>query len=209
MNEYFNSLNKYYDSKEMLLIEEYAKNYNIPIISKESLSFLLLLLNSKNTKTVLEIGTAIGYSAINMALANPNLSIDSIEKKEEMYNLACLNVETFNLQMRINLIFDDALTVDENLLKNEYDFIFIDAAKAQNINFFEKYKKRLSTSGVIVTDNLFFHGILFKDDLSKNLKGLSRKIKLYNEFLSNNKEFITYFIPIGDGMSVSIRRQND
>lgn len=209
MNEYFNSLNKYYDSKEMLLIEEYAKNYNIPIISKESLSFLLLLLNSKNTKTVLEIGTAIGYSAINMALANPNLSIDSIEKKEEMYNLACLNVETFNLQMRINLIFDDALTVDENLLKNEYDFIFIDAAKAQNINFFEKYKKRLSTSGVIVTDNLFFHGILFKDDLSKNLKGLSRKIKLYNEFLSNNKEFITYFIPIGDGMSVSVRREND
>lgn len=82
MNEYFNSLNKYYDSKEMLLIEEYAKNYNIPIISKESLSFLLLLLNSKNTKTVLEIGTAIGYSAINMALANPNLSIDSIEKKK-------------------------------------------------------------------------------------------------------------------------------
>lgn len=209
MNQYFNTLNKYYNSNEMLSIEEYAKNNNIPIINKESLSFLLLLLNVNNKKSVLEIGTAIGYSAINMALLNPDICIDTIEKKEQMFKLACENIEIFGLSSRINLIHEDALTLDENVLKDEYDLIFIDAAKAQNINFFNKYEKRLSKKGIIVTDNLFFHGLLFKDDLSKNLRGLSRKIKVYNEFLSNNKDFDTYFVPIGDGMSVSVRRNND
>lgn len=209
MNEYFESLNKYYYSNEMKLLEEYANKNNIPIINKESLSFLLLLLNSNNKTTVLEIGTAIGYSAINMALLNPAINIDTIEKKEQMYKLACKNVGLFGLNDRVNLILEDALTLDESILKEEYDLIFIDAAKAQNINFFNKYEKRLSKKGIIVTDNLFFHGLLFKEELSKNLKGLSRKIKAYNKFLSNNKDFNTYFIPIGDGMSVSIRRNND
>lgn len=209
MNEYFNSLNKYFSSSQMILMEEYATINNIPVINKESLSFLLLLLKTDSKKTVLEIGTAIGYSAINMALLNPVIFVDTIEKKEQMYKIACENVELFGLNNRVNVIYGDALTLDESLLKKEYDLIFIDAAKAQNINFFNKYEKKLSKKGIIVTDNLFFHGVLFKDDLSKNLKGLSRKIKSYNEFLSDNIDFHTYFIPIGDGMSVSIRRNND
>lgn len=209
MNEYFKSLNKYVISEEMNLLEQYAKINDIPIINKESLSFLLLLIETNNITKILEIGTAIGYSAINMALLNPNIYIDTIEKKEEMCNLAYKNICLFGLNERINLICDDALNLDINVLKEEYDLIFIDAAKAQNINFFNKYEMKLSKKGIIVTDNLFFHGILFKKDLSKNLRGLSKKIKLYNEFLSNNNNFKTYFIPVGDGMSVSIRRYND
>ena len=118
-----------------------------------------------------------------------------------MYEEAINNIESFNLSSRINVIYSDALDVE---LKDKYDLIFIDAAKSQYIKFFNKFKENLSDNGVIVTDNLSFHGLV-KDssNCSRNTKQLVNKIKKYIEFLKDNKEYETEFISIGDGISIT------
>ena len=116
-------------------------------------------------------------------------------------NTAKENIEAFNLGNRIDVIFGDALDVE---IDGTYDLIFIDAAKSQYIKFFEKFKYNLDENGVIVTDNLEFHGLV-KDssNCSRNTKQLVNKIKKYVEFLKNNEEFETDFFSIGDGISIS------
>ncbi len=183
-------------------LEKYALENNVPIIQKDGLNFLIKYIKENNTKNILEVGTAIGYSAINMALVNQNIKITSIERNKEMYNLACTNVRKFNLENRINLIFGDAL---ETEIEGTYDLIFIDAAKAQYIKFFEKYKINLAKNGAIITDNLNFHGLTKQPKTihSKNLRALVKKINNYKDFLKENKEFNTKFYEIGDGIAVS------
>ncbi len=183
-------------------LEKYALENNVPIIQKDGLNFLIKYIKENNTKNILEVGTAIGYSAINMALVNQNIKITSIERNKEMYNLACINIRNFNLEDRITLIFGDAL---ETEIEGTYDLIFIDAAKAQYIKFFEKYKINLAKNGAIITDNLNFHGLTKQPETihSKNLRALVKKINNYKDFLKENKEFNTKFYEIGDGMAVS------
>lgn len=186
-------------------IEEYAKENNIPIMQKDGIEFLEKYIKKNKNKTVLEIGTAIGYSAIKMAKVDKNIKITTIERDEERYKIACQNVKKFNLSDRIDIILDDAL---ETKLDEKYDLIFIDAAKAQSIKFFEKYKKNLNPNGTIITDNLNFHGLTDKVEeiKSKNLRALVKKINNYKTFLKENREFETKFINIGDGISISIKR---
>ena len=183
-------------------LEIYAKENNVPIIQKDGLNFLIEYIKQKNVKTILEIGTAIGYSSINMALVSDDIQITTIERNEKMYKQAIKNIKDFNLENRINVIYGDAL---DTVVQDKYDLIFIDAAKAQYIKFFEKYKQNLQINGTIITDNLNFHGLaLHPEEIhSKNLKALVRKINNYKDFLINNKEFQTVFYEIGDGIAVS------
>ena len=139
-----------------------------------------------------------------MALKN-NVTITTIERDKSMYNLANNNIEKANLQNKITSLFEDALEVDETLL-GEFDMIFIDAAKAQSINFFNKYKKLLSTKGIIVTDNLLFHGLVNEEVKTANLRQLLRKIDNFNKFVVEQEDFDTYIYEIGDGMSLSIKK---
>lgn len=183
-------------------LEKYAEENNVPIIQKEGLNFILNYIKENKVKKILEIGTAIGYSAISMALIDENIKITTIERNKEMFSLATKNVKDFNLEKRINIIYADALEAE---IKDKYDLIFIDAAKAQYIKFFEKYKSNLKENGAIITDNLNFHGLANNPEEihSKNLKALVRKINNYKEFLKENKEFKTNFYEKGDGISVS------
>ena len=183
-------------------LENYAEENNVPIIQKEGLNFILNYIKENKVKKILEIGTAIGYSAISMALIDENIKITTIERNKEMFSLAKKNIKDFNLEKRINIIYADALEAE---IKDQYDLIFIDAAKAQYIKFFEKYKSNLKENGAIITDNLNFHGLANNPEEihSKNLKALVRKINNYKEFLKENKEFKTNFYEKGDGISVS------
>ena len=202
---YLEYLNTYLKSKLIEEMEEDAKINKVPIISKDSLSFLFMLIDLKKPKRILEIGTAIGYCAINLASFDCDLIIDSIERDEALYNKAKANVSKAKLEKRINLYLADALTIDNNELKS-YDLIFIDGAKAQYEKFFNKFKSLLKEGGIIVSDNLLFHNLLFEENVSKNVKGLTDKIKKYNLFLKENEEFKTYFFQVGDGIGVSIRK---
>ena len=169
----------------------------------DGIEFLTNYIVKNKINTVLEIGTAIGYSAIMMALANPNLAVTTIERDEKRYLEALKNIKKLNLENRITLVFNDALCVN---IEGKYDLIFIDAAKAQSIKFFEKFEKNLNPGGVIITDNLEFHGLVKKKEEeieSRNLRALVRKVKEYITFLKANDRYETEFLSIGDGISVS------
>lgn len=185
-------------------LEEYAKEYNIPIMMEDGIEFLCDYIKKNNIKRILEIGTAIGYSAIKMASIDKDIKITTIERDKDRYSLALKNISDFKLEEQIDVILDDALNVD---LSDKYDLIFIDAAKGQYINFFEKFKTNLNNNGVIISDNLSFHGLVESDwsTLTRNVRGLVRKIKNYKDFLDENKEFKTDYYDIGDGIGVSRR----
>ncbi len=187
-------------------IKEYAVVNNVPIMTDDGMEFLIDYIKNNNIKRILEVGTAIGYSAIMMCNIDKDITVTTIERDKTRYDEAVKNVDLFNYKDRINLIFGDALEVE---IDGKYDLIFIDAAKAQNIKFFEKYKVNLNDNGTIITDNMNFHGLTFMEDttnLSRNLKQLVRKLKNYHEFLKNNLEFSTVFYDIGDGVAISRRK---
>jgi len=188
---------------ELLRMESFAKDENVPIMMKEGLSFLLQFIKEKKIKRILEIGTAIGYSAIQMALVDPSIEITTIERDEKRYLEAVRNVKKLGLEDRITLIFQDALEVS---VDDSFDFIFIDAAKGQNIRFFEKFHPNLAVGGYIMTDNMSFHGMVELEEekiQSKNVLGLVRKIKNYKRYLEERDDYVTTFYSIGDGLSVS------
>ena len=135
---YFDKLNNTINNANLLKMEEYAKINGVPIIQKEGLECLLLLAKLKNVKKVLEIGTAIGYSSSCLASISENICVDTIERDKKMYDEAIKNISTLGLSDRINVILADALDLDENSLENDYDLIFIDAAKSQYIKFFKE-----------------------------------------------------------------------
>lgn len=183
-------------------IQEYAKKHSVPIMRDESCQFICDYIKSHNLKKVLEIGTAIGFSSINFALAADDVYVTTIELDIDRHITAKQNIHNMNLDDRITPIYGDALVHEFN---EKFDLIFIDAAKAQYIRFFEKFKNNLSEQGVIVSDNLSFHGMVEDLSLTHNYstKKLVKKIQKYVEFLKENKEFSTEFFPYGDGISVS------
>lgn len=208
MSDYFLDLNKDVEHNFILELEQYANDFSVPIVTKEGLELIKLLVKMNKCESILEIGTAIGYCSINLALLNENIHIDTIERKEEMFEKANENIKKINLQKQITTFKADALEFDINLLENKkYDLIFIDAAKAQYQKFFEKYSKLLNDKGIIVSDNLLFHGLVEKDEIDgKDLRALIRKIKNYNSWLFNNDDFDTTFLRIGDGMAISLKK---
>ena len=186
-------------------LEEYAKENNVPIMMKDGIEFLTQYIKENNVKTILEIGSAIGYSAIRMALVDKDIEVTTIERDTNRYEEAVKNIKEFNLENQIDLINADAL---EYNTEKQFDLIFIDAAKAQYIKFFEKYKTNLKQDGTIISDNLDFHGLVKNPELTtnRNTKQLVKKINKYIEFLKENKEFKTEFISLGDGIGISKRQ---
>ncbi len=190
----------------ILEMEQYAKDKNVPIIEKDSIAYIMKYIKTNNVKNILEIGSAIGYSAILMASSSKDVKVTTIERDETRYMECLKNVKKCGFDKEVNVVFQDALEV--NLTGVSYDLIFIDAAKGQYKKFFEKFKFFLADGGVIITDNLKFHGYVGKKETidSKNLRGIVDKIESYIEFLKTNEEFETEFIDIGDGISVSKRK---
>ena len=186
-------------------IENYAKENRVPIMMKDGIQYLCDYIKEHKIKRILEIGSAIGYSAINMALVNDDIMITTIEKDIDRYNMAVDNIRKFKLSERINIVLGDALVTD---ISGEFDLIFIDASKGNNINFFNKYSSNLSNCGIIITDNLFFHGLVLDESkiMTKNQQKIVNKIKNFITFLDNNPDFKTEYIDVGDGLSLSCRK---
>lgn len=186
-------------------LEEYAKLNNVPIMNKDAIEYLCNYIKEHNIKSILEVGTAIGYSSIKMALTSDDITVVSLEKDTERYNIAIDNINKFNLSDRITVYNMDAL---DYTCDSTFDLVFIDASKGKNKAFFEKFSKNLSYDGTIITDNISFHGLLEDSSLikTKNQQKLVGKIKDYITYLGSNKEFNTKYIPVGDTIAISKRR---
>ena len=133
--------------KDIREIKTYALENNVPIMLDDGIDFLINYIVKNDKKNILEVGTAIGYSAIMMALSSPDIKITTIERDKERYLEAIKNVKKFNLEDRITLIFNDALEVK---LKENFDLIFIDAAKSKNEEIFKHFEPNLDTNGVVI-----------------------------------------------------------
>lgn len=186
----------------ILDIKEYAKENNVPIMQDAGIDFMCDYIKNNNIKSILEIGSAIGYSAIRFASINDDIKVTTIERDESRYNEAVKNISSMNLDSRITIYHADALEINVN---DKFDMIFIDAAKSQYIKFFLKFKNNLNDNGVIFSDNLKFHGFVDHPELThnRNTRQLVGKIRKYVDFLKDNEEFTTSFYDIGDGVSIS------
>lgn len=188
-------------------LRKYAEKNNVPIIKRDSLVLIQAILKMINAKTMLEIGTAIGYSALSFVCNKEDLYIDTIERNEQMYQEALKNVKMLSKEQSVNIIFQDALEVDNNKLK-KYDVIFIDAAKAQYQKFFDKYSPLLNDNGIILTDNIVFHGCVEnQENLSKNVRSMVKKIDNFNHYLNTLDDYVTYYIDSGDGLAITMRKK--
>lgn len=186
-------------------MERFAKKENVPIMQKESLDYLISFIKQHDIKSVLEVGTAIGYSTILIKEVVNNIT--SIERDEERYNIALKNVSLSKLD-NITLINIDALEAN---ITGEYDMIFIDAAKGKNLDFINKYKNNLREKGVIFIDNMGFHGLVGNSSSikSRNLRSLVRKIEKFIQYLDNQSEFKVTKIDVGDGLYLLERNNNE
>ncbi|WML59640.1 O-methyltransferase [Neobacillus sp. PS2-9] len=189
-------------------MEFYAREHNVPIMELEGIETMLQLLRIQGTKKILEVGTAIGYSAIRMAEALPGAQIVTIERDDERAQVAVKFIERSAYKERITLIKGDALEVEEQISGHApFDAIFIDAAKGQYKKFFEMYSNYLSSDGMIITDNVLFKGLVAEPEIeSKRIRNLVKKIDDFNKWLMKHPDYISVILPVGDGVAISKRR---
>lgn len=190
--------------EETASIQQLAMVKEVPIVMEEGSDFICNYIKEHNCKSILEIGTAIGFSTVKFAKLSDDIKVTTIEIDRERFNAAQENIKSSGVAHRITSILGDAL---EAQIDTKFDLIFIDAAKAQYIKFFEKYKSNLTEKGVFISDNLSFHGMVEDLSLTHNYSTIKlvKKIRKYIDFLKNNEEFHTEFFKIGDGIAVSKR----
>lgn len=188
-------------------LKEKALKDHIPIMMEEGLSYMLEYIEKNHIKNILEIGAAVGYSAICMASIHNEIHVTTVERDDERYKQAVQNIKVFHLEDRITIYHADAFDLN---LEDTYDFIFIDAAKSQYIRFFEKFESNLKVGGTIFSDNLEFHGLTHTTEpiASRNVRGIVRKLNAYITFLKEKENFDTTFLDLGDGISISIKKHS-
>ncbi|GAJ58073.1 caffeoyl-CoA O-methyltransferase [Geobacillus thermoleovorans B23] len=194
------------DIEEM---EQYAYRHRIPIMDPVSVEVLLFILKLIRPRRILEIGTAIGYSAIRMAKALPDARIVTIEKDRERYERARFYIEKTNTKRQIEAVLGDALAVEAGVAAAApFDVLFIDAAKGQYERFFTLYEPFVAAGGLIISDNVLFKGLVAAEAPADNrrLWNIARKIRRYNEWLMSRSGYDTVIIPVGDGLAISKKR---
>ena len=183
-------------------IKEYGRENNIPIMLDAGMAFLIDFITVKNYHQILELGSAIGYSAIQMALADDENHVTTIERDATLFAIAKRNIQEIKLDHRIRIVHMDAYEYEPN---QKFDFIFIDAAKAQYQGLFEKYYPLLNPGGACLFDNMAFHGLVDHpmETQNRNTKQLVRKIKDFREFIRGNEAIQSeYYEDIGDGILI-------
>ncbi len=189
-------------------MEQYAKAHHVPIMELSGIETILQILRIAQPKKILEVGTAIGYSALRMATVLPETNIVTIERDIERYTVAEEFIKRANKEHQIVIIKGDALEVESLIEKfGSFDAIFIDAAKGQYKKFFEIYSKYLGDKGIIITDNVLFKGLVCEDTIeSKRVRSMVTKIKDFNKWLMEHAEYDSVIIPVGDGVAISKKR---
>lgn len=195
-------------SDHMKKLEQYAKAENVPIMEPLGIHFLMQMIRLHKPAKILEIGAAIGYSALRMLEAAPHSEIVTLERDEVRYKEAVRNVKEAKADNQIDVLFGDALELKDKVAeKAPYDVLFIDAAKGKYEEFFHLYAPLLSEGGIIVSDNVLFKGYVADDsEASKRMAKIAKKIRQFNEWLTSHPDYHTTIIPIGDGVAITTKK---
>ena len=190
-------------------LEAYAQEHFVPIIQPEVAQYLKVLVNAHKPKSVLEIGTAIGYSGSLFALEMKTGSIDTIELNETMVNKAKETFEELNQMVpdvKINQHFGDATEVIGRL-EQKFDLIFIDASKGHYQTFFDLCFPLLNDGGIIVSDNVLYKGMIATDEYAVKRKvTIIRRMRAYLEYITHHPELETIVVSMGDGLAISYKK---
>ena len=196
------------DKEEILKnIKEEALNNHVPIIEDESLDLILTILKIKKPNKILEIGTAVGYSAINFSkyLYGENAKIKTVEIKESMYNKAMENISSMNLEDKIEVVYADATEYMKQIPDSEqYDVVFIDAAKGQYLVFLEEAIRLTKVGGIIIADNMLYRGRTLSDYNEHKHRTATNRLREYLKIMKEDKRLDSTLIKIGDGLAISI-----
>ena len=188
-------------------MEKFAKENEVPISQIETIRLIEILIRLGNIKNVLEVGAAIGYSAICMAWAGAT-KIDTIEINADAVRVARKNIELAGYNDRITVHEGDAREVLKEL-DGKYDMIFVDAAKGQYNEFFENCMRMLKVGGILVSDNVLYKGMTATDELVQHRKiTIVKRLRTYVDMLCNHPKLETGVLPIGDGVALSIKTED-
>jgi predicted O-methyltransferase YrrM len=194
--------------KEM---EKYAKDHSVPIMEPLGIQTLLHFVMIQKPKKILEIGTAIGYSALKLATALPDSEVITLERDRVRLSEATEFLKRSKSGDQITIIEGDALELENEVMKYApFDAIFIDAAKGQYRKFFELYTPFLSAQGIVYSDNVLFKGLVAVKDV-ENTRGMkiASKLNKYNEWLLQHPDYRTIILDSGDGLAVSLKESRD
>ena len=206
VTDYINSMNKE-DADWLFAIETKAREESVPIIRKETKELLKTLLRIKQPKRILEVGTAVGYSALYMKEhVSPDTELITIENYPPRIEEASSNFEKWDKYKKITLIPGDAALVLKEL-EEPFDFIFMDAAKGQYIHFLPDIIRLLNQGGILLSDNVLQDGDIIESRyaIKRRNHTIHSRMREYLYVLKNSKEFTTSIIPIGDGVALSVK----
>lgn len=206
ITDFINSMNKE-DVDWLYAIETGAREREVPIIRKETKEFLKTLLRMKRPKRILEVGTAVGYSALYMKqYIEENATITTIENYPPRIEEASINFENWDKEGQITLLPGDAALVLKEL-EGPYDFIFMDAAKGQYIHFLPDIIRLLAKGGILLSDNVLQDGDIIESRyaIKRRNHTIHSRMREYLYVLKNKEEFTTSIIPIGDGVALSVK----
>ena len=187
------------------VMERQAKEQHVPIMEPDGIAFLKQLIRLQRPTRILEIGTAIGYSALQMASIDTDIHVVTVERDDERFQAAVENLGQYDKHQQVEVLHGDAFDLaDELNSKGPFDVVFIDAAKGQYQRFFETFTTNLTSHAVIITDNVLFKGYVSDaSHASKRLAKLSQKIDRYNQWLMELEGFETVIVPVGDGVAIT------
>ena len=189
----------------LMEMEAFAKEHHVPIMDLTGSEVLLSLLAMQRPIRILEVGTAIGYSAIRMAMLLPEAEIVTIERNARRYEEALSFIGRSDVRDRITVVHGDAVELIGSI-EGPFDAVFIDAAKGQYQKFFDGYGALVPIGGTIYSDNLFLRGDVLLEDVSvldRRRKRLVRLVKEFTEQLMARTDYHTAILPLGDGLAIS------
>ena len=187
-------------------LRKFAETYHIPIADLEVERFLEFLIKSQKPKKILELGTAVGYSTIHFAGNDFVERVLTVEVREDMASIAMSNFKKLGLDSKIELRLNDALE-ELKAIDEEFDFIFIDAAKGQYKYYFDEAIKHLAKGGIIVCDNVLFKGMVADDSkVVKRKITIVRRLREFLDYVFKDERFFPSLLSVGDGVLLVRRR---
>lgn len=196
------------NDNDIINLKNQALANNVPIIRDETKQFLRMLLNINKPNQILEIGTAVAYSTLVMHRTCKDAQIVTVENYKKRIEEAKKNIDAYFDKDKIKLIESDAGEYLKNIKGIEFDFIFLDAAKGQYINWITDIKRLLHKGSILVSDNIFKDGEVIESKflIKKRDRTIHKRMREFLNYISKDKDFETYIFNIGDGISVSIKK---
>lgn len=190
--------------KELIARRKAALDRGVPVADDETLQFLLLTLQMTKPTRILEIGTAVGLSGVAMLNACPNAKLTTIELEEERYVEAKQNFADFGVSSRVNAYLGDAGEI-LSMMDGQFDFVFLDGPKAQYEKYLFDIKRLLRRGGTLFSDDVLLYGwVSGEEPTPQKRHSIVDKIRAYLDTLTNDKDFITSVLNVGDGVALSV-----